>query len=78
MQAKLLNGTEIREEILEEIRREVEAIKATHGVVPGLVTILVGANPPARRLPCCAEMWILSKPAKWPALSRPSRVASAR
>ena len=45
MHAKLLKGTEIREEILDEIRHEVGAIKSAHGVVPGLVTILVGANP---------------------------------
>ncbi len=45
MTAKLIKGTEIREEILEEITQEVKEIKAKHGVVPGLVTILVGANP---------------------------------
>jgi methylenetetrahydrofolate dehydrogenase (NADP+)/methenyltetrahydrofolate cyclohydrolase len=38
-------GTEIREAILEELAAEVKAIKAKHGVVPGLVTILVGENP---------------------------------
>jgi methylenetetrahydrofolate dehydrogenase (NADP+) / methenyltetrahydrofolate cyclohydrolase len=41
MTAKLINGTEIREEILKEIEQEVKAIKAKHGKVPGLVTILV-------------------------------------
>lgn len=45
MPAKLLKGTEIREVILAEIKHEVEAIKAAEGVVPGLVTILVGSNP---------------------------------
>ncbi len=45
MTAKLILGTEIREEILEEITAEVKAIKEKHGVVPGLVTILIGANP---------------------------------
>jgi methylenetetrahydrofolate dehydrogenase (NADP+)/methenyltetrahydrofolate cyclohydrolase len=45
MSAKLIKGTEIREEILEEITAEVAAIKEKHGVVPGLVTILVGENP---------------------------------
>lgn len=45
MTAKLIMGTEIREQILEEITEEVKQIKAAHGVVPGLVTILVGANP---------------------------------
>ncbi|MFO7971790.1 MAG: bifunctional methylenetetrahydrofolate dehydrogenase/methenyltetrahydrofolate cyclohydrolase FolD [Desulfobacterales bacterium] len=45
MAAKLIKGTEIREEILEEITAEVKEIKEKHGVVPGLVTILVGENP---------------------------------
>ncbi len=45
MSAKLILGTEIREEILEEITAEVAQIKKKHGKVPGLVTILVGENP---------------------------------
>jgi len=45
MSAKLIKGTEIREQILAEIAEEVAQIKEKHGVVPGLVTILVGQNP---------------------------------
>lgn len=45
MTATLIKGTEIREQILEEITQEVKEIKEKHGVVPGLVTILVGENP---------------------------------
>lgn len=45
MPAKLILGTEIREKILNEITQEVAAIKEKHGVVPGLVTILIGENP---------------------------------
>jgi methylenetetrahydrofolate dehydrogenase (NADP+)/methenyltetrahydrofolate cyclohydrolase len=45
MTAQLIMGTEIREQILEEITAEVSKIKEKHGVVPGLVTILVGENP---------------------------------
>ncbi len=45
MSAKLIKGTEIREQILDEITNEVAEIKEKHGVVPGLVTILVGENP---------------------------------
>jgi methylenetetrahydrofolate dehydrogenase (NADP+) / methenyltetrahydrofolate cyclohydrolase len=45
MTAQLIKGTEIREQILEEITAEVSEIKEKHGVVPGLVTILVGENP---------------------------------
>ena len=45
MTAKLIKGTEIGEDILKEIEQEVKEIKAKHGKVPGLVTILVGENP---------------------------------
>ena len=45
MAAKLIKGTVIREEILEEIIAETAKIKEAHGVVPGLVTILIGENP---------------------------------
>jgi len=45
MTAKLIMGTEIREVILAEIKNQVKEIKEKHGVVPGLVTILVGENP---------------------------------
>jgi methylenetetrahydrofolate dehydrogenase (NADP+)/methenyltetrahydrofolate cyclohydrolase len=45
MTAKLILGTEIREQILEEITAEVAQIKEKYGKVPGLVTILVGENP---------------------------------
>ena len=45
MTAKLIKGTEIREEILKEIAAEVKEIKEKYEAVPGLVTILVGENP---------------------------------
>lgn len=45
MSAQIISGTDMRTAILDELRSEVETMKATHGVVPGLVTILVGANP---------------------------------
>ena len=45
MSAEIISGTEIRKVILEEIKKEVEDMKAKHGKVPGLVTILVGESP---------------------------------
>jgi len=45
MTANLIKGTEIREKILDEIKKDVAEIKEKHGVVPGLVTILIGENP---------------------------------
>jgi methylenetetrahydrofolate dehydrogenase (NADP+) / methenyltetrahydrofolate cyclohydrolase len=45
MSATIISGRKLREDILEEIRGEVEKLKNEHGAVPGLVTILVGNNP---------------------------------
>jgi methylenetetrahydrofolate dehydrogenase (NADP+)/methenyltetrahydrofolate cyclohydrolase len=45
MTAKLILGTEVAAQIREEIKREVIDLKAKHNIVPGLVTILVGADP---------------------------------
>lgn len=46
MTAKLIRGKDIAAEIRTEIKAEVEKLKASGGgVVPGLVTILVGENP---------------------------------
>lgn len=45
MSAKIISGTEIRKEILAEIREEVCQMKKEHDRVPGLVTILVGESP---------------------------------
>ncbi len=45
MSAKIISGKDIAAQIKEELKVEVEELKAATGVVPGLVTILVGANP---------------------------------
>jgi methylenetetrahydrofolate dehydrogenase (NADP+) / methenyltetrahydrofolate cyclohydrolase len=45
MAAKLLKGAEVAKEIRAELKAEVEQLQSKHGVVPGLVTILVGENP---------------------------------
>jgi methylenetetrahydrofolate dehydrogenase (NADP+)/methenyltetrahydrofolate cyclohydrolase len=45
MAAKIISGTEIAAQIREELKKEVQEMKDSHGVVPGLVTILVGENP---------------------------------
>jgi methylenetetrahydrofolate dehydrogenase (NADP+)/methenyltetrahydrofolate cyclohydrolase len=45
MAAKIIDGSAVSKSILAEIKAEVEALKKDRGVVPGLVTILVGANP---------------------------------
>ncbi len=45
MTAKLINGAEIAQQIREEIKLEVVRLKAEHNVVPGLATVLLGADP---------------------------------
>ncbi|WP_020588829.1 bifunctional methylenetetrahydrofolate dehydrogenase/methenyltetrahydrofolate cyclohydrolase FolD [Desulfobacter curvatus] len=45
MTAEIISGTEIRKTILAEIKADVEKMRAKHGKVPGLATILVGKNP---------------------------------
>lgn len=45
MPAKIISGIQIAEAIREEIRGDVLRLRHKHGVVPGLVTILVGDHP---------------------------------
>ncbi len=45
MAATLIKGAEVAAQIREELKHEVDELKAKHGVTPGLVTILVGENP---------------------------------
>ncbi len=45
MAARLINGNEIATQIRQEIKQEVQDLKARHNITPGLVTILVGENP---------------------------------
>ena len=45
MAAKIISGTEVAKEIREELKKEVATLKEKTGVIPGLVTILVGENP---------------------------------
>ena len=45
MPAKIISGSEISRQIREEIKQAVALLQHQHGMVPGLVTILVGENP---------------------------------
>jgi methylenetetrahydrofolate dehydrogenase (NADP+)/methenyltetrahydrofolate cyclohydrolase len=45
MTAQLIKGAEVAAQIREELKKEVAELKAKHNVVPGLVTVLVGADP---------------------------------
>jgi len=45
MTAELIKGADIARQIREELQGEIAELKAKHNVVPGLVTVLVGADP---------------------------------
>jgi methylenetetrahydrofolate dehydrogenase (NADP+)/methenyltetrahydrofolate cyclohydrolase len=45
MTAQLIKGAEVAKQIREELAVEIAELKAKHNVVPGLVTVLVGADP---------------------------------
>ena len=45
MTAKLISGTEIARQIREEIKQEAIQLKAKYNLTPGLVTVLLGADP---------------------------------
>ncbi len=45
MTAELLDGRATSSTIRQEVKGEVEQLKAEHGVVPGLATVLVGGDP---------------------------------
>lgn len=45
MTAKIISGTEVAKAIREELKVEVTELVEKHGIVPGLVTILVGEDP---------------------------------
>ena len=45
MTAQIISGTEVAKQIREELQQEIAELKAKHNVVPGLVTVLVGADP---------------------------------
>ncbi|MFQ6057588.1 MAG: bifunctional methylenetetrahydrofolate dehydrogenase/methenyltetrahydrofolate cyclohydrolase FolD [Anaerolineae bacterium] len=71
MTAKIIDGTAIAGAIREEIRQEVEALQARHGLVPGLATVLVGENPASQtyvrmKQRACADVGIRSVGHKLP------------
>ena len=45
MTAKIISGTETAKQIREELKQEIDELKAKHNIVPGLVTVLVGEDP---------------------------------
>jgi methylenetetrahydrofolate dehydrogenase (NADP+)/methenyltetrahydrofolate cyclohydrolase len=45
MTAQIISGTETAKQIRAELKQEVAELKEKHNLIPGLVTVLVGADP---------------------------------
>ncbi len=45
MTAKIISGNEIAKEMRAEMKKEIDALKEKHNLVPGLAVVLVGENP---------------------------------
>ena len=45
MTAQIISGTEVAKGIRAELKKEIADLKEKHGLIPGLVTVLVGADP---------------------------------
>jgi methylenetetrahydrofolate dehydrogenase (NADP+)/methenyltetrahydrofolate cyclohydrolase len=66
MTAQIISGTEIARQIREELKKEIAELKAKHNLVPGLATILVGADPASKvyvgqKEKACQELGIYSE-----------------
>ncbi len=70
MQAKIINGNKIAEEMRAEIKKDVEDLK-NKSITPGLAAVLVGENPASKvyvsmKTKACEEMGIYSLTEKLP------------
>ncbi len=45
MSAQVISGTEIAKQIRAELKKEATQLREKHGLIPGLVTVLVGEDP---------------------------------
>jgi methylenetetrahydrofolate dehydrogenase (NADP+)/methenyltetrahydrofolate cyclohydrolase len=66
MSAQLIKGAEVAAQIREELKKEIAELKAKHNVVPGLATVLVGADPASQvyvgaKEKTCQELGIYSE-----------------
>ncbi|MCZ7539117.1 MAG: bifunctional methylenetetrahydrofolate dehydrogenase/methenyltetrahydrofolate cyclohydrolase FolD [Anaerolineae bacterium] len=71
MTATIIDGKAVAERIRGEIAQSVAQMKAAHGIVPGLATVLVGDNPASHsyvrmKRKACAEAGIESLPHELP------------
>jgi methylenetetrahydrofolate dehydrogenase (NADP+)/methenyltetrahydrofolate cyclohydrolase len=66
MTAQLIKGAEVAAQIREELKKEIAELKAKHNLVPGLATVLVGADPASQvyvgaKEKTCQELGIFSE-----------------
>lgn len=71
MTAKIIDGNAVAQRMRAEIAQAVAEMKARHGVVPGLATVLVGDNPASHsyvrmKRKACADVGIESFPHELP------------
>jgi methylenetetrahydrofolate dehydrogenase (NADP+)/methenyltetrahydrofolate cyclohydrolase len=66
MTAQLIKGAEVAAQIRLELKKEIAELKSKHNVVPGLATVLVGADPASQvyvgaKEKTCQELGIYSE-----------------
>jgi len=75
MAAQIISGNEVSAQMRVEMKQEVAELKEKHGVVPGLVVILIGENPASQvyvknKVKTCGELainsWEYRKEADFP------------
>lgn len=73
MSARILDGNKIRDEILNDLKKEIEELKQA-GIVPGLAAVLVGENPASQiyvrsKVKTCESLGLFSEKIEPPATS---------
>lgn len=71
MTARILNGKQIRDAILEELGEQIRDLKAA-GITPGLAAVLVGANADSQtyvqsKMKTCQSLGMHTEKIEWPA-----------
>lgn len=70
MSARILDGNQIRDEILQDLRKEIEELRQA-GINPGLAAVLVGENPASQiyvrsKVKTCESLGLYSEKIEWP------------
>ena len=73
MSARILDGNKIRDEILQNLQKEIQELKQA-GIIPGLAAVLVGDNPASQiyvrsKVKTCESLGLFSEKIEPPATS---------